>query len=117
MNKHHIDPLKLRGLTTDGAPAMTGKNNGFSTKLIEALDVKEVVIYHCIIHQENLCSKVLDFPEVMKQLVKCVNFIRSRGLNHRQFKEFLEDINSDCEDVVYFSAVRWLSRVKIIHGK
>ena len=81
MNKYHLDPLKLRGLTTDGAPAMTGKNNGFSTKLIEALNVKELVIYHYIIHQENLCSKVLNFPEVTKQLVKCVNFIRSRGLN------------------------------------
>ena len=88
MDKHQLDPSKLRGLTTDGAPSMTGKNNGFSNKLLEALDLKstDVVVYHCIIHQENLCCKVLDFTCIMKNVVNCLNFIRARGLNHREFK-------------------------------
>lgn len=66
----------------------------------------------CIIHQENLCAKVLDFAEVMKNVLQSVNYNRSRRLNHRQFKAFLEEIEADCPDVAYFSAVRWLPLLK-----
>ena len=51
---------------------------------------QDVVVSHCIIHQENLCTKVLAFVEVMTKVGQCVNYIRARGLNHRQFKAFLE---------------------------
>ena len=54
--------------------------------------------------------KSFDFAEVMKNVVQCVNYIRARGLNHRQFKAFLEELDSDYPDVIYFSAVRRLSR-------
>ena len=47
---------------------------------------------------------------VMKIMIKCVNFIKKTGLNHRQFKTFLEKSNAEYEDVVYFAAVRWLSK-------
>ena len=57
-----------------------------------------------------MCSKVLGFGEVMKNVVSCVNYIRSRRLNHRQFKSFLQALNFDYPDVHYFCAVRWLSR-------
>ena len=43
-------------------------------------------------------------------LVKAVNFIRSRGLNHREFKAFLDEVGSGYKDVVHFSKVRWLSK-------
>ena len=46
----------------------------------------------------------------MTDVVKVVNFIRSRGLNHREFKAYLDEVGSEYEDVVYFSKVRWLSR-------
>ena len=46
----------------------------------------------------------------MKYVVQCVYYIRARGLNHRQFKAFLQYLDCDYPDVVYFSAVRWLSR-------
>ena len=35
----------------------------------------------------------------------CVGYIRSRGLNHRQFKSFLQVLNSDYPNVNYFCAV------------
>ena len=110
MNEYQLDPAKLSGLTTDGAPSMTGKTNGFTKKLLDSIGSKRVVVNHCIIHQENLCTKVLGFVDVMKDVVTCVNYIRSRGLNHRQFKAFLQELDSDYPNVVYFSAVRWLSR-------
>ena len=39
-----------------------------------------------------------------------VNYIRAHALNHRQFKELLQELDANYGDVLYFSAVRWLSR-------
>ena len=47
---------------------------------------------------------------VMSIVVKIINFILARGLNHRQFKSLLEEMNAQHQDVVYFCEVRWLSR-------
>ena len=71
---------------------------------------QDVVVSHCIIHQENLCTKVLAFAEGMKNVVLCVDYIRARKLNHWKFKAFQEYQDCDHPDVVYFSTVRWLSR-------
>ena len=43
-----------------------------------------------------------------------MNFIRARGLNHRQFIGLLEDVNADYHDVLYHSNVRWLSLGKML---
>ena len=34
-------------------------------------------------------AKSVNFQEVMKVVVETFNFIRSKGLKHRQFKQFL----------------------------
>ena len=100
---------KLCGLTTDGAPFMTGRTNGLTKKFLHADGAQELVVSHCIIHQENLCTNVLAFAQVMKKVVQCVNCIMARRLNHRKLKAFMEYLDCDYPDVVYFSAVRWLS--------
>ena len=104
VEKFELNPAKLCGVTTDGAPSMTGRINGFTKKFLNAVGAQDVVVSHCIIHQENLCTKVLDFAEVMRNVVLCVNYIRARVLNHRQFKAFLDELDSEYPDVVYFSA-------------
>lgn len=71
---------------------------------------EKLIKYHCIIHQEALAAQTLDMKHVMDIVVKTVNFLKSRGLNHRQFKTFLEQSEADFSDVIYFTAVRWLSR-------
>ena len=43
-----------------------------------------------------------------KKVVKAVNFIRSRELNQRQFKELLNEIEYKYGDVLYYSEVRSL---------
>ncbi|XP_030834459.1 general transcription factor II-I repeat domain-containing protein 2-like [Strongylocentrotus purpuratus] len=119
---------KLSGVTTDGAPAMVGARSGAVAKLIEHADEHgetgndglltsephEIMRYHCIIHQEALCPKVLGFEEVMSAVIKDVNFIRSHALNHRQFKTVLDELDAQYSDICYFTEVRWLSRGRVL---
>ena len=109
LDKFNIDRKNIYSITTDGAPALTGKHNGFITLFKETVD-HEILRYHCLIHQQQLCSQKLNMKHLMTDLVKAVNFIRSRGLNHREFKAFLDEVGSGYKDVVYFSKVRWLSK-------
>jgi len=113
MDESGLQWSSLVGITTDGAPSMTGANSGVVALLREKVIEKggsEIIHYHCIIHQEALIAHVLKLDNVMDIVVKCVNFIKSSGLNHRQFKTFLEECEAEHGDVVYFAAVRWLSK-------
>jgi hypothetical protein len=49
----------------------------------------------------------------MGDVDSAINFIRLCGLNHRQFKVFLDEIESEYRHV-YFSEVRWLSTGKVL---
>lgn len=107
----------LAGITTDGAPSMTGRKNGLVAlvqRKLEEEGVEDAIALHCIIHQQALCSKIMRFDNVMSDVVKIINHIRSRALKHRQFRDFLAEIESEYEDVLYFTEVRWLSRGKIL---
>lgn len=104
---------KLDGVATDGCPSMKGKHNGL-VALINKHKVSQglepVISCHCIIHQENLCAKTLNFPNVMPIVISTINFVKARGLNHRQFQAFLQALNAECGDLIYHCEVRWLSR-------
>ena len=82
----HLDLTNLVSVTTDGAPSMTGRNRGVVALLQKHMNdvgVMNILIkIHCIIHQEALCAKVLHIKTVMDVVVKAVNIILSRGLNH-----------------------------------
>nr|XP_020481138.1 general transcription factor II-I repeat domain-containing protein 2-like [Monopterus albus] len=107
---------KLCGVTTDGAPAMTGERKGMASMV--CVKVKEsggeAVRMHCIIHQEALCAKTVQLGDVMNTVVKTVNIIRARGLYHREFQAFLSDVDAEYGDVLYHSDVRWLSRGSLL---
>lgn len=47
-------------------------------------------------------------------VIKVVNYLRANARNHRQFKSFLDEIDCEYEDVVMFTAVRWLSRANCL---
>jgi hypothetical protein len=65
---------------------------------------------HWLIQQEALCGKKLIVENVIKNLAKTVNFLRSRSLNHRQFTAFLFMIESEYGELLYHTEVRWPSR-------
>ena len=87
-----LNLAKLSGVATNGAPSMTGGINWFTTKFLAAIRAENVVVSHCIIYQENLCTKLLDFTE-----------------NHRQFKAFLDELDSEYPDVLHFHAEHYIS--------
>ncbi|XP_068233576.1 general transcription factor II-I repeat domain-containing protein 2-like [Palaemon carinicauda] len=109
---------KLASITTDGAPSLIGKHCGLVTlmndKIKEDFPSHSVLSFHCIIHQESLCRSSFKLKPVMDPVVRAVNLIRARGLNHRQFRSFLEDIEADFTDVLYHTNIRWLNMGKIL---
>ncbi|GBL59021.1 General transcription factor II-I repeat domain-containing protein 2A [Araneus ventricosus] len=96
-------------ITTDGASNMTGKKSGFLELFNQNYPGNNVVFLHCVIHQDALCKSALNMKPVLDAVVKLVNTIRSRGLTHRQFRDFLQSVQSEYSDVLYYTKVRWLS--------
>ncbi|CAM4361987.1 unnamed protein product [Leuciscus chuanchicus] len=74
---------KLVSVTTDGAPAMTGQHAGFVALCRGDPDFPKFLHYHCIIHQQALCAKVMGFDHVMTPVIKIINSIRSKAKQHR----------------------------------
>ena len=56
----------------------------------------------------------LKMENVMSFVTKTVNFIRSKGLRHRQFQDLLRSLEADFKDVPYYCEIRWLSRGKVL---
>jgi hypothetical protein len=65
-------------------------------------------------HQENLHAKSIEMTNVVTVVAELVNYVRSKGLNHHQFKHFLSDMDSDNGDVLYYAEVCWLSRGQML---
>ena len=92
---------------------MAGKHNGICAKIrakITALYPKSSLAhFHCIIHQQNLRSKVLKSDHVLKLVTKTVNYIRGHAHNHRQFSQLLEDIDNQFTSLPFYTEVYWSS--------
>lgn len=84
--------------STDGCRNMSGINKGLdgrtNAKVMEERQ-EASMIFHCTIHQEALCCRVLAREDVMDVVVPTVNYIHKNALVHRQFKKFLEDFDSE----------------------
>ena len=112
-NSMNLDLSKLVLLTTDGAPAMISNNKGAVVLLQNLEDLgreDKITKVHCLIHQEALCAKTTNLKSIMDTLVKAVNMILSHKLNHRQFRQLLQEAENQDGDILYFCDVRWLSR-------
>lgn len=112
-----VDWSRAVSMATDGAPSMIGKKAGVVTKFREKVQAlnggDRFWTFHCILHQEALCCKSLKMDHVMEVVVRTVNFIRARGLNHRQFDTLLSDSNIT-HSLPYHTEVRWLSRGAVL---
>jgi len=114
LTQNGLDVTKIVSLTTDGAPAMTGRERGLVGRL--KLIQPHLISYHCIIHQSVLCSKLSDeFNDVMGTVMKVVNYIRANSsMQHRLFKSFLEQSSAPYDDLLLHNDVRWLSKGRVM---
>lgn len=114
VEKFPLPLYKLVCITTDGAPAMRGRLNGFVALCKKNDDFPDFISFHCVIHQHALCAKMLNMKEVMDIAFKIVNSIRSRSLQRRLFKIQLEENESKHSDLLLHTDVRWLSRGRFL---
>ena len=99
---------QLQCVTIDGGKNMAelkGLVGRIMTKLVE-LQLPKALFVHCIIHQQALCRKHLH--------ISVVNFIQHHILNYGQFQNFLKEVNSEYCELLYHTAVRWLSCSKVL---
>lgn len=68
MDKFKLPNEKLVGMTTDGAPTLTGKHGEFVT-LMKNASAHEIITLHCVIHQEQLCAKTMEMNNAMEKVV------------------------------------------------
>lgn len=112
--KRGIEPKQVVSVTTDGAPAMIGREKGAVGRLKK--DNPELIAYHCIIHQSVLCSALSDeHAEVMNTMMKMINFLRaSSSYQHRMLREFLREVEANADDLLLHNNVRWLSKSRVL---
>ncbi|GBM96829.1 General transcription factor II-I repeat domain-containing protein 2A [Araneus ventricosus] len=110
-----IDMNKIVSTATDVARRMTGIHRRVTSVLQKKIN-HEILTFHCIIHQEALCAQTFpaEIVEVMNLVIKIINSILAKALYHRQFKDFLEEIDSQFSDLLLHNKVRWLSRGNVL---
>jgi hypothetical protein len=94
-----------------------GSNSGVATRIKTEMECSNFIPpmqLHCIIHQQALCSKLINLESVMNIVVWTVNFIRRSALNHRQFQQFLLESEAECGEMLCHTEIRWLSRRKLL---
>lgn len=96
---------------------MTGTNTGFIGylyKFLQSKSIEKPMQFHCIVHQQSFCGKFLGFNSVMSTVISTVNFIHKSGLNHMQFKAFLQYIEAEYGNLFFHTEVQWLSRGNVL---
>ena len=91
-----LDLKNLRGICTDGAPAMTGNQQGFVTRFSDCVsnkyDNKELINLDCIIHQEVLDAKSIALNTILKDVNRIILFIRANACIIDNFEKFYAQV-------------------------
>ena len=83
---------KLASVATDGASAMAGERVALIGLTKCDPNFPEFFPIYCIIHREHLTAKHCRYEDVIKAVLEIVNFIRVNGINRRQFRNFVEEL-------------------------
>ena len=90
---------------------MRGKKEGFVALLKkENLNLKKLISFHCILHQQNLCAKSTILQDTLDRAIAIVNYIRINAMRHSKFRQMLTlDEEMYSVDLPYYCKFRWLS--------
>ena len=108
--ENSIPISNLISVAADGAPAMMGRHNGV-LKLLKN-DNPSIMTVHCIILRESLAAAAIscELDQLLKQVVSVINWIKSRPLNERLFKQLCVDMEECHIRLLLHTRVRWLSK-------
>ena len=111
---HGIDRNNCLNVFADGASSLVGEGRGFAA--LAKRQNPAIKITHCCIHREALIVKLLptELSETMNDCICVVNFIKARALNSSIFSLLCEEIGSQHQSLLFYTAVRWLSRAKVL---
>ena len=72
---------------------------------------------HCMIHQYTLASNTLiaSLQEVLVYVIKIINYVKTQAFNTRLYKELCKDMDADHEVLLFYIAVRCLSKGSLIN--
>ncbi|KAK7891337.1 hypothetical protein WMY93_023300 [Mugilogobius chulae] len=115
ITKSGLDWHKCKGITTDGAANMTGKNSGVVKRIQDAAG-EDITWNHCFIHRQALACKGMpcDLQNTMTEVIRVVNHIKSSALNSRLFHELCVDMGAEHTHLLFHTQVRWLSKGKVL---
>lgn len=70
-----------------------------------------------MIHRYTLAYKTLPsfLENVLNSVRKIVNFVKKSGTTSRIFKQLCKEMNSDHETLLFYTAVRWLSKRNVVN--
>ena len=108
LQSNGMDWHRVQQVSVDGAPAMMGGQHGFEGFVKR--ENPSIQVDHCAIHRYSLASKTLpaSLKAVFDDVVRIVNFIKSKDLNSRIFKQFCNEMGQSYEVLLYHTEVRWL---------
>ena len=111
----NLDIVKLRGITTDGARALTGVRDGLVKKLkkhlIEKLGSSDSLKnFHCILHQEQLVAKTIKCENIINQVTNLLSLFRTKTNLYNDLKKYLKNEHARFTNLVFYTEIRWLSK-------
>ncbi|KFD45546.1 hypothetical protein M513_13573 [Trichuris suis] len=109
-NENNIPFQNVIACASDGAASMVGRYRGFIAHLKRVLP--SVFTIHCVIHREHLVTKKLGsrLNRSLSVVSHVVNFIKSRALQNRLFRQLCEENNEEFDTLLLHTEVRWLSK-------
>lgn len=99
----------------DGCPSMAGHLTGFLA--LAKQKNPEIIFTHCFLHREALVAKSLvpELKGVFDEVVKMINYVKSRPLKCRVFKNLCTAMDSEHTQLLLHTEVRWLSRGRVLN--